>query len=359
VINRKPFSFHLIGISFKTCPLAVREKFSFSENDIQSALKFASSNSLNNLLILSTCNRLEIFGFVAEKEILLNVLCSSKNEMADVPLEQNFIYHKSGYEAIEHVFNVASGLDSQILGDFQIAGQLRDAHQYSIHAGMNSPELNRLALAAIHCSRKVKTGTDISKGNASVASAAFQFVKNKVENYSAEKFLIIGAGKTGKTILQILCKEVPAENITLINRTASVAKNIAESFQVQHSDFNNLEKLINQHSVIITATSSDTPLINAKLFQHNNITSKLLIDLGVPRNITDEVYHLPGICVVNIDRLKDVCNNTLAQRQQSIPPAKILVHDAVEDFILWLAKRARYSKAKSAFRSEKYIDMKS
>jgi glutamyl-tRNA reductase len=345
VIIKQPFSFHLIGISFKTCPLAVRERFSFSENDIQHALSVALSKNLNNLLILSTCNRLELFGFVPQKEMLLDVLNASKDEL---PLEQsgnNFIYHKSGYEAIEHVFNVASGLDSQILGDFQIAGQLRDAHQYSIGAGMNSPELNRLALAAIHCSRKVKTGTAISKGNASVASAAFQFVKNKIENYSAEKFLIIGAGKTGKTILQILSKEVAAENITLVNRTASVAKNLAESFQVQHSDFNNLEQLISQYSVIITAVSANETIIAAELIQQNHITSKLFIDLGVPRNIADEVYHLPGICVVNIDQLKDVCNNTLAQRQQSIPLAKILVHDAVEDFILWLAKRARYSKS--------------
>lgn len=344
MIFKQPLSFHLTGISFKTCSLEVREKFSFTEKNIQTSLSFASANGLNNLLILSTCNRVEIFGFVPDKEILLSILFQNNNEFYKE--ESNFIYHKSGYEAVEHVFNVASGLDSQILGDFQIAGQLKNAHQYSINARMNSPELNRLVLSAIHCSRQVKNNTGISKGNASVASAAFSFIKSSIENYNAEKYLVIGAGKTAKVILQILSKEVPFENITVTNRTAASANNLAEEFRTNFKPFEQLSQIVKHHSIIITATAADKPIIDKEVLLKSNVASKLFIDLGVPRNIADDVYQVPGICVVNIDQLKDSCNQTLLQREQSVPLAKITVHDAIEDFILWLAKRARYSKGK-------------
>jgi glutamyl-tRNA reductase len=251
-------------------------------------------------------------------------------------LYEKHAYHFCNHRAVKHLFEVAGGLDAQILGDFEILGQVKNALKKSQQFQMATGSLTRLVEFAISSSKAIKTFTSLSSGASSVASAAVVYLQNHIDTLQHKKVLLVGAGKIGSTTCNNLIKQVLPTNITVINRTYEKALQTANKFGLQVDKYENLDALIQQNDIVIVATGAPVPVITTENFTHVNAEEKICLDLSVPRNIDATVSTLPGITVVNIDQLEDLKNASIEQRKLSVPKAKQIIHEHILEYNSWL-----------------------
>jgi len=339
-------NFYVIGISYRNADLYTRGKYSLSKVQRLAILKKAQVQSINEIFISSTCNRTEICSFADNPSILVDLLC--ENSKGDRETFENLGYILKNTEAINHIFKVGTGLDSQILGDFEIIGQLKNSVNLSKENNLIGNFTERLMNCVIQASKRIKTETKISSGATSMAYAAVQFITNEVDNISNKDVLLIGTGKIGRNTCENLVKHTENKKITVINRSKEKAEILSHKFDVLVKDFTEIYSEIEKSDIIVLATGAEEPLIKNNLLKTKR--NLLIVDLTIPSNIRiDE--SLKNIRVVNLDDLAKVTHNTLSERRKHIPKAQEIIEEIKQEFIQWVYDR-RYAPALKALKNK-------
>ena len=339
-------NFYVIGISYKNADLYTRGRFNLSRPQKIKILEKAKRLGISEILINNTCNRTEIYSFAKSPSVLVNLLCEESN--GNHKTFENLGYIFKNTEAINHIFNVGTGLDSQILGDFEIIGQLKNSFNLSKDNQLIGSFMERLTNSVIQASKRIKTETKISSGATSVAYAAVQFIINEVDDVSNKNVLLIGTGKIGRNTCENLVKHTENKKITVINRSKEKAEILGHKFDVLVKDFSEIYSEMEKADIIVLATGADEPLI------HNKVLTKqrklLIIDLTIPSNIQID-SSMKNVKVVNLDDLSKITHNTLSERKRYIPEAKKIIEEIQQEFLQWIYDR-RYAPALKALKNK-------
>lgn len=327
--------FYTIGLSYKKAEATVRGHFSLTEEGKLNLLEKAKNDGIDGLIVTSTCNRTEIYGFAQHPYQLIKLLCEFTKGTVEEFEKVAYVYKNK--EAISHMFRVGSGLDSQILGDFEIICQLKKAFVLSKSVGVGNPFLERLVNAVIQSSKRIKNETQISSGATSVSFASVQYILKEVANISNKNILLFGTGKIGRNTCENLVKHTKNNNITLINRTKDKAEKIAGKFDLIVKDYADLQSEILQADVLIVATGAQNPTISKELIYSKK--ELLILDLSIPKNVADDVLELENVTVVHLDQLSQITDDTLERRKLFIPQAREIIAEVEGDFNKWLETR--------------------
>ncbi|WP_445718604.1 glutamyl-tRNA reductase [Flavobacterium sp.] len=328
-------TFYAIGLSYKKADAEMRGKFSLDDKAKLNLLLQAKEEGLESLVVTSTCNRTEIYGFAQHPFQLIKLLCENSQGTVEDFQKVAFVYKNN--EAIAHMFRVGTGLDSQILGDFEIISQLKNAFVQSKELNLANNFLERLVNAVIQASKKIKTDTEISSGATSVSFASVQYIFKNVEDISNKNILLFGTGKIGRNTCENLVKHTKHEHITLINRTKDKAEKIANKLNVIVKDYADLQLEIQKADVLVVATGALNPTVDKAIL---NLKKPLLIlDLSIPKNVNENVKELDAVTLVHMDQLAEMTDETLENRKKHIPAAEAIIEEIKDEFLAWTKQR--------------------
>lgn len=344
--------FYAIGLSYKKADADVRGHFSLNETSKECLLLQAKSEGIESLIVTSTCNRTEIYGFAEHPFKLIKLLCDNTKGTVDEFQKVAYVYKNN--EAINHMFRVGSGLDSQILGDFEIISQLKASARDSKKHCLLNAFTERLINAVIQASKRIKTETEISSGATSVSFASVHYIMNTVKNISQKNILLFGTGKIGRNTCENLVKHTKNEHITLINRTKTKAEEVAGKFNLLVKDYAELHNEVNSSDVLIVATGALTPTVDKEMIQSQK--PLLILDLSIPRNVNQNVTELDHVTLIHLDDLSQMTDETLERRKAFIPLAEQILEEVKTDFINWLATR-KFAPTINALK-HKLLDLK-
>ncbi|WP_309614344.1 glutamyl-tRNA reductase [Flavobacterium sp.] len=331
----KHTSFYAIGLSYKKADAAIRGKFSLDANAKSTLLMQAEAEGIESLIVTSTCNRTEIYGFANHPYELIKLLC--ENSQGTVEEFQEVAYIYKNQDAVSHMFRVGTGLDSQILGDFEIISQLKIAFIQSKSNGLANSFMERLVNSVIQASKKIKTDTEISSGATSVSFASVQYIIRNVEDISNKNILLFGTGKIGRNTCENLVKHTKHDQITLINRTKDKAEKLAQKLDLIVKDYSDLQLELQRADVVVVATGAQNPTIDKAIL---NLKKPLLIlDLSIPKNVNENVQDIEGVTLIHLDHLSQITDETLENRKQYIPQAEAIIEEIKEEFTAWTKNR--------------------
>lgn len=331
----KTTTFYALGLSYKKADATIRGKFSLDTNAQSNLLAQAKEEGIESLIVTSTCNRTEIYGFANHPYELIKLLCDNSNGTVEEFREVAFIYKNQ--EAVNHMFRVGTGLDSQILGDFEIISQIKNAFNQSKALNLVNTFLDRLVNSVIQASKKIKNETEISSGATSVSFASVQYIIRNVEDIGDKNILLFGTGKIGRNTCENLVKHSKNGHITLVNRTKNKAEKLAGKLNVIVKDYVNLQEELQQTDVLVVATGAKNPTIDKTLL---NLKKPLLIlDLSIPRNVNPDVEQIQGVTLIHLDYLSQITDDTLERRKQHIPAAEAIIEDIKLEFNTWMNGR--------------------
>lgn len=331
----KSSSFYALGLSYKKADADIRGLFSLDDSAKTNLYNQAIENGIESLIVTSTCNRTEIYGFAQHPFQLIQLICD--NTQGTVEEFQKVAYIYKNKDAISHMFRVGSGLDSQILGDFEIISQIKKSAIVSKKFNLLNPFLERLVNAVIQASKRIKTETQISSGATSVSFASVQYILNTIEDVSSKNILLFGTGKIGRNTCENLVKHTKNERITLINRTKNTAEHIAGKFNLVVKDYANLQEEINESDILIVATGAQRPTIDKHIVQTDK--PLLILDLSIPKNVDNNIEDLPNVTLVHLDDLSKITDETQEKRKEHIPFAEAIIEDVKKEFNDWLETR--------------------
>ncbi|HEV7329845.1 MAG TPA: glutamyl-tRNA reductase [Flavisolibacter sp.] len=328
-------NFYVAGINYKKSDASVRGQFAIGSEQYSAVLALASLQGLNEIFILSTCNRTEIYGFAHNSQQLVDLLCSQT--AGDAVTFKKAAYIKNGLEAVEHVFNVGAGLDSQILGDYEIVGQLKTAVKFAKEQGFVGAFTERLINCVLQSSKIIKNSTSLSGGTVSVSFAAVQYIMNRVVNPSGKKILLLGVGKIGRNTCKNLVDYLGTKDITLINRSPEKAAALAEELGLRCASLDMLDEELDAADIVLVATNSAQPVILKHHLEGKG--EKVILDLSIPYNVADDAQTLPNVRMVNVDMLSKLKDETLKMRQAEVPKAKGIISELMLEFQDWCEMR--------------------
>tara|TARA_B100000767_G_scaffold269704_1_gene291931 strand:- start:490 stop:1746 length:1257 start_codon:yes stop_codon:yes gene_type:complete len=331
--NKKHF--YALGVSYKNADLKTRGDFSLGLEQRDALILDAKKEGIKEILVNSTCNRTELYAQVTDPSQLINLLCMHSQGSSSV-------FDKIGYTlknsaAIHHIFRVGTGLDSQILGDFEIIGQMKQSFYRSKKMGMIQGFMERLVNAVIQASKRIKTETKISSGATSVAFASVQYIINTIEKISDKNILLFGTGKIGRNTCENLIKHTENNHIVLINRTHEKAKNVAGKFNVLVKEYGDLPTEIRKTDVLIVSTGAQQPTVSKDIIHKDS--PLLILDLSIPSNVNPNVKELEHVTLINLDTLSQITNKALEDRRKYIPQAESILEEVKDEFLEWLGHR--------------------
>jgi len=318
----------------------VRERLAFGAEMIREAL-LALRQYTDEGFIISTCNRVEVGGLVADgpdgEQALLRFLA----DWHKVPLDHlaPHLYTFSGADAVQHLFRLASGLDSTVLGEDQVMGQLKTALADAQAAGVTGQHVNRLLHGALSTGKLVRTRTEIARSHLSTVSVALDIAREELGDLRRRHVLIVGAGKIAELALKHLSGQ-PPRSVVVINRTFARARALAESYGVQALPFEQLEQALRDADLVVTCSASPEVVIGAELVERARqglVAPLLLLDQAVPRDIDERVKQLPNARLFDIDDIRAICDANRATRAAEVAGAEALVADEVAKFMEWWA----------------------
>ena len=333
-MNRE-HQFYAIGLSYKKADATTRGHFAISETAQKAILEGARNEGVSALTVISTCNRTELYGFAPDAMTLVKILCEHTHGTIEEFLDVAYLY--KGDEAISHLFKVGTGLDSQILGDFEIIGQLKKGFKRSKKLALINPFMERLVNAVIQASKRIKNETEISSGATSVSFAAVQYIMARVPYVSDKNILLFGTGKIGRNTCENLVKHTKNEHITLINRTKEKAEKIAGKFNLLVKEYADIQSEIAQTDVLVVATGAQKPTVSKEILHHKK--PLLILDLSIPKNVSDDVKDLDNVTLIHLDQLSKMTDATLKRRQGYIPQAEAIISEITDEFNAWLQTR--------------------
>ena len=324
-------NFFLAGINYKKTDANLRGQYAINGDQYQQMIAVALQMEVTEFFVLSTCNRTEIYGFTNYSSNLSNLLCTQTK--GSINQFNEIAYIKNGLQAIEHLFNVAAGLDSQILGDYEIVGQIKQAVKFSKEHHFIGAYLDRLVNGVLQCSKSIRTSTALSGGTVSVSFAAVKYIKEKIVSIKGKKILLLGTGKIGRNTCKNLVDYLETKNITLINRTEEKAAELATELGLRYASMDELQKYIHQSDIILVATNAVEPVILASHLINSG--QKLIVDFSIPYNVEKSAQELPSITLVNVDELAEIKDETLHKREAEIPQAKAIIAAHIQEFLDW------------------------
>ncbi len=333
--GNKDTKLYIVGLSFEKANQQIRNKYSITKEKTTDLLAEAKANDLQSIVVLSTCNRTEIFGFVPHPYIIIELLCKHSKGSVDDLMKYVYIYKQD--EAADHIFEVAAGIKSQVLGDYEIISQLKNAAKLSKQFGVLDGYMGRLLDFVIQSSKEIKNQTTISGGTTSTSYAGVQYVKEKFAKLNGIKITVLGAGDIGKSTLKNLIQYTDCENIKLINRTKEKAIELAkESNEIIVGDYDNLKTELEDQDILFACSSASEHIIRTEHMPSGNLT---IIDLSLPNNVDGIVEELPQIDLVILDDLSSVTDSTLELRKLEIPKATKIIETHKEEYTKWLSHR--------------------
>jgi glutamyl-tRNA reductase len=336
----------LLGLNHTTAPLEVRERLAFGAVARQEALeKFKQRFPACEAVILSTCNRVEFYAArpVHEKPTpaeIAEFLASSHGLTPDAV--EPHLYRKTNREVVEHLFTVASSLDSMVLGETQILGQVREAYEVATKLQLAGQSLNPLFQRALAVGKQIMHETPLAEGRVSVASAAVDYARQIFERFDDKTVLCVGGGKMAALVLQAFVALKPG-NLLVCNRSQDKAQLLASKFNGRSAPFEQLVDHLVQADIVVTSTGATQPIITRAQFdlilKRRRYRPIFIIDIAFPRDVEPAVGKLDNVYLYNLDDLQNVVINTRSQRRGAVSEARALITSAVEEFSLWHRQR--------------------
>ena len=343
----------LIGISYKTAPIDRREKLSFSKDEIVPFADFLQKETgISDLVLLSTCNRTELYFSQNQYDRLsaIEKVTNAFKKFKDAENEcSRFLYHKFDLSAVKHLFSVAAGLDSMIIGEDQIIGQIKDAYVHCTDAGLTDAVLMRLFQKSFEAGKRARTETGIKLGNLSVSSTAVEMIAQEMGDLTSKSLLVVGTGDTGSLALQNMVKKGIGKT-SVINRTMESAERVAEKYHSEVCSFHSLPAQLIHHDIVVVATGAPHHLITAgmvKKAQEANPRPQIYIDLSVPRNIDEKVAEIENVKLCAVDDLQKTIEANAQKRQEAAEKAEHIINEVAEDFNEWMVSRSLRPAIKS------------
>ena len=334
--------FFVLGVHHKDCPVEIREKLHFSPKQIAEALAgLKSAPALSELLILSTCNRVEFYGFTEEERIPEKKIFQLIDEFHAISPEvyQSYLYRHEGKSAIHHLLRVAAGLDSLVVGENEILGQLRDAFRMANEVRSVHSLLYRLIEKALKLGKDVRTQTKINEGAVSIPSVAVELAEKIFGKLSGEKIMVLGTGEMSELTLKNL-KSAGAQARYIVSRNQARGETVAAEFDSQWISFDDWPPYLEHVDILIAATSAPHPIVHAdqvrKTMGKRRHRPLFLIDIAVPRDIDPQVNAIDDVYLYNVDDLKGVSASNLRLRRREIQAAELMIERALVDFQGWL-----------------------
>lgn len=335
----------VLGINHKTAPVEVREKLSFCGKHIAEVnLLLKEIAALSENLILSTCNRVEIYVVIKKDDSdCLSRISNFLGEYHKINIsdfENRFYLHRNE-KVVEHLFRVSSGLDSMVLGEMEILGQVKEAYRAAHNAKTTGKVLHRLFEKAFNTAKKIRTETAITRGTVSVSSAAVRLARKILGELADKKVLIIGAGKVGEQLVLYL-KKNGIKSILVTNRTFEKAQVLAKNFGAEAVAFENYRDKLNDVDIVIASTGAPHCIVKKDDIMHlipkRHQKPLFLIDLAVPRDIEAEVNKIDNVYLYNIDDLQKIVDENLALRKNELDNCNKIIENASLHFKNWLVK---------------------
>ena len=340
----------VVGLSHRTAPVEIRERLSIPEQSMEASLQLLKADDqVLEASILSTCNRLEIYTLLRHPEQGISAVGAFLSQHSGLAVEQLaphlFTFHHE--EAISHLLRVSAGLDSLVLGEGQILSQVKKMVRLGQEHHSVGPILNRLLTQAVSTGKRVRTETNLGTGAVSISSAAVELAQLKVGQargldelvpLDQEQVAVVGAGRMARLLLQHL-QSKGCKGLVLLNRTVSKAELLAADFPalpVQCRPLDDLDHCLSTCSLVFTSTAADTPIITAeRLSGLNRRSSLMLVDIGVPRNISADTAGLPGVQSYDVDDLQEVVNRNQEARREMAAEAEGLLQEESRAFLEW------------------------
>jgi len=331
----------LLGINHKTAPIELREKFSVTSSQYDDFNDFfGKDGAVFEQLVLSTCNRTEIYGVTEDLNTTTEHAVTTFSRFSQIAPEhfREKLYQKSGEEAVRHLFTVASGLDSMALGETEILGQVKDAYQKAQTSRRTRKTLNTLFQKSLNVGKKVRTDTEIGLGKISIASIAVDLSKKIFHKLDNKKVMLIGSGTVARQVCEALVSN-GVKNIMIANRNAERAEALVEEFGGQVVLFDDLDPWMPQTDIVISSAGCPQAFIHKEQVErwmhHKNRKALFLIDLGVPRNISEDVNDVTDAYLYNLDDLKSIADQNIRGRQTAVQACEQIVWKSAEHFMNW------------------------
>lgn len=328
-------NFKSLALSYKTAPLETREQVSLNEAGAKQLLHFLKDYTpASDVLVISTCNRTEIY-YCAEKDLSEDIfkgLALIKNP--EPGFEQHFARYE-GTAAIRHLFEVAIGLDAQVIGDLQISGQVKNAYQWTADENMAGPFLHRLMHTIFFANKRVVQETAFRDGAASISYAAKELAEDLVQAVREPKVLVLGVGEIGQDVCLNLV-DTRLNNVTVMNRTTEKGEALAAKCGFRFKGMDHLKQEIAHADVIVSSVSGNDPLITLEMLQDVRILShKYFIDLSMPRSVEASVETLPGAIIYNLDDIQEKTTEAVERRKASVPQVREIISESITEFEDW------------------------
>ena len=329
----------VLGVNYHTSPVTLLEKVMIPVPAMSEALRVLSNHSdIREVVVLSTCNRTEVYAvaerFHAAHTDILEFLCTTSGLSADEITPH--LYSQFDDDAVVHLFEVAAGIDSAVLGETEIVGQVRDAWDFAMKQGTSRSTLNLLFRYALESGKRARTETGISRSTASVAHAAVEMAEEILGTLSGKRVLVVGAGEMGEGVAGALSR-AGTESITVLNRTASRAEALADKIGARVSEFESLETELFTADVVLACTGAGGVIIDHELMARvrNGVSTPLLVvDIALPRDVAASVAELPGITLRDLDHLSDWAQRGIDKRASEVGQVREIIGEEVKRFLL-------------------------
>lgn len=328
-------NFKALVLTYKTAPVAIREQVSLTEEASKKLLNFIRDyTTATDVLVVSTCNRTEVY-YLAEKDFSTEIFKGlALLKQIDAGFEEHFTFFQ-GPEAVQHLFDVAIGLDAQVIGDLQISGQVKNAYQWSADENMAGPFLHRLMHTIFFVNKRVVQETSFRDGAASISYAAKEMAEDLTAGLTSPKVLVVGVGEIGQDVCLNLVHS-RLNQVKILNRTVEKAEKLAQKCGFTSGSIDALADEIAAADIVISSVSGNTPLITRELLSNVKILShKYFIDLSMPRSVESTIEELPGTIVYNLDDIREKTNEAVEKRKASIPHVKAIIKEVINDFEDW------------------------
>ena len=331
------------GLSYKTAPVELREKLAVSPSTLRcSGCRLKIGGDLHEVVLLSTCNRVEVYG-VAEK-VNGNVHGLFRHLAPEIADFEPYLYVREGDDAVRHLFSVAGGLDSMVLGETEITGQLKHAYQTAQESKLTGRILNRAFQTALQTAKEIRTNTQVGRGSTSIGSVAVDLAgKIFAGDLSDKTVMIIGAGKMGEACVRHLSKK-GARSVLVSNRSFDRAVNLANEFGGRAIRFDGCLDAMAQADIVVSSTGSQQTILHRddidRVMAARRNRPLFLIDIAVPRDIDPEIQHLDNVYLYNIDHLEKLVRENLRLREAELARCREIIEEKTTALMSKLAPRA-------------------
>ncbi len=338
---------HLFGVSYKTANVQHRQAFSLGEAEQHSLLLELREQTDFRGFITSTCNRTEVIGTTLQYEAVLALFIAhaegSANSFEDIG------YHLSGMNALQHLFEVGVGMDSQIPGDFEIIMQLRRGFKWARKANATDGFMEKIINQVIYASKRVKSETAFSTGATSVSYASARYLKDEIDHLEQEQIVLYGLGKFGRITLDHLLGLTSTDRITLVNRSDDKSAQYAEESGAKFCAHSDLQQAIDQAGILVVATGADRPILTINELDRPQLHT--VIDMAVPFNVDPEVANLDQLTLLNVDQLSQMTRDALAKRKNELPKVESILSEAIQELLDWQVMREQSNEIEHSIKT--------